>query len=30
MGVGHTTLTFDRPHGFGSIKPLTLLQVDQD
>ena len=19
MGVGHTTITFDRPHGFGSI-----------
>ena len=25
MGVGHTTLTFDRPHGFGSIKTVNTI-----
>jgi hypothetical protein len=25
MGVGHTTLTFDRPHGFGSIKTINTI-----
>ena len=25
MGVGHTTITFDRPHGFGSIKTINTI-----